>query len=115
MIEEPNWRYELDRAIIKRNLLVREAAEIDERYNDLQVQREKLTALVEAGDQRSEIFGVKYGKNLVAEAYRELVRVRDQITLVSKDRIRLRHDWRDSDYAINFLRDRLKMDKEGAL
>ena len=115
MNDEPSWRYELDRAIVKRNKLMAEASEVSSEYEELQVRREKLQTIVEAGDQRKKVFGVKYGANTLRKTFSELVAVRDQIKILNERKCQIRHDWRDADYAINFIRARLKTDKEGVL
>lgn len=113
--EEPSWRYELDRAIAKRNRLMAEASEVSSEYEELQVKREKLQTIVESGDQRPKLFGIKYGTDSVKEAFRNLVKVRDRIEELNAQKTQIRHDWRDADYAINFLREKLNTDKEGVL
>ena len=113
--EEPSWRYELDRAIAKRNRMMRKASEVSSEDEELQVQREKLQKVLEAGDQRPKLFGVKYGTDGAKKAFRKLVKVRDRIEELNAQKEQIRHDWRDADYAINFIREKLKTDKEGVL
>ena len=113
--EEPSWRKEMDRAISKRNKLVREESELTEQYNELQIRREKLQTEVEGGDQRPQFLGLSFGRDQLSRKYRELVSVRDRIAEVTAETIRVRHDIRDATYTVEFVRSKLQFDKQGVL
>lgn len=113
--EAPSWREELDRLILLRNQSLAYLSYLEESYEELQKRREKLTIVVEGGDQRPKLFGIKYGKDSLKKAFEELVVVRDEIEKVNHERTSMQETMRQLGYAIEHLRDKLDMNKEGVL